>query len=96
MGVQDALVNQAYQLGGAGQAGFTSMIDAVQSGDWNRAAQEALNSRWNQQTPTRSNYLADVFRGQLGTGTNYPNTAPMNKPVSTYDTVPEYDYGTPN
>ena len=94
MGVQDALVNQAYQLGGAGQAGFTSMIDAVQSGDWNRAAQEALNSRWNQQTPTRSNYLADVFRGQLGTGTNYPNTAPMNKPVSTYDTVPEYNYDT--
>ena len=61
------------------------MIAAVEAGDWNRAADEAINSTWHSQTPTRSTHLANVFRNQTS---NYPSIQPPNKPVSTYDAVP--------
>ena len=62
--VQGALINQAFQLGGTGQKGFKNMIKAIEAGDMNKAATEALDSKWLKQTPKRANDLASILRGE--------------------------------
>lgn len=62
--VQNALVNQAYQLGATGQKGFEKMIKAIEDGDMNKAATEALDSDWFKQTPKRAMDLASILRGE--------------------------------
>ena len=59
--LQTALVSQAYQLGAAGQAGFTKMIDAINKGDWSTAIEEAKNSEWAGQTPKRVEALVEAI-----------------------------------
>ena len=62
--VQGALINQAFQLGGTGQKGFEKMIKAIEDGDMNKAASEALDSNWFSQTPKRALDLASILRGE--------------------------------
>lgn len=62
--VQGALINQAFQLGGTGQKGFENMIKAIEDGDMNKAATEALDSKWFNQTPKRAMDLASILRGE--------------------------------
>jgi lysozyme len=59
---QHTLISMAFQLGGAGLAKFKNMLAAIASGDWNLAADEALNSLAAQQTPYRWKRNANVFR----------------------------------
>lgn len=75
--LQDALTNQAYQLGGQGQAGFQRMIDAINRGDYDAAADEALNSRWAEQTPVRAEDLANSLRAE-----NIPAIRPEARPTA--------------
>lgn len=59
-----ALINMAYQMGVSGLAGFKKMLQAVEAGDWNRAADEMKDSQWFRETPARCERL----RKQMITG----------------------------
>ena len=62
--VQRALGNMAYQLGVAGVGRFTDMLDALEAGDRQLGAVEALDSRWaHKQTPERAKRVAILIRG---------------------------------
>jgi lysozyme len=53
------LVNMAFQMGIHGLLGFPGMLGAVRTGDYKAAAEHMLDSKWEQQTPTRAHRLAD-------------------------------------
>lgn len=57
-----ALISMRYQLGAGGFRKFQKMIEAANTGDWNRAAREALDSLWAQQTPERARRVANRLR----------------------------------
>lgn len=52
----------AFQMGINGLASFKNMLEAAQRFDYNRAAEEMLNSRWAQQTPERAKRMAEMMR----------------------------------
>ncbi len=60
--VKDALVNMRFNLGLFGLLQFKKMIDALKNKDYQRAAKEALDSRWAKQVGNRAHRIADVIR----------------------------------
>ena len=64
---RDAIINMAFQLGVGGLLKFKKMLDALNKCEWQRAANEALNSTWAEQTPGRAKRVA----GQIRTGEYY-------------------------
>ena len=56
-----ALTNMAFQLGVAGCLSFRKMWSALADEDWQRAHDEALNSRWAKQTPARAKRIAAIL-----------------------------------
>jgi len=58
---RDALIEMAYQLGGPRFSGFKRMIAAVNMRDWQAAYEEALDSRWAEQTPSRAHEIAGML-----------------------------------
>lgn len=58
---QDALTLMAFQLGKKGLAGFKKLRIAVLASDWQGAARQCLESRWNDQTPVRAKLCATLF-----------------------------------
>jgi len=69
--VQDGLTNMAFQLGGAGQSKFKKMREAVEAGDYTKAAFEADDSDWSEQTNVRSEDLVNVFLAQNPVQSNF-------------------------
>lgn len=61
-GRQRAVVNMAYQLGVNGLLQFKDMLAALRIGDYAKAEQEALNSKWAKQTPMRAKRIASMLR----------------------------------
>lgn len=59
--VQHALINMGFQLGINGLMGFKKMLTAIEAGDYERAASEALDSRWAEQTPGRAKEIANLI-----------------------------------
>ena len=59
---RQALCNMAFQMGVAGLLGFRNMLAAMRTGRFDRAAREALDSRWAKQTPARANEVAGMIR----------------------------------
>jgi lysozyme len=59
--IQQCLVNMAYQLGTNGLLSFRKMMAALENGNYQQAAIEALDSRWAQQTPNRANRIAVII-----------------------------------
>ena len=57
-----ALQDMAYNLGPDGLLSFENMLGALQSGAYNIAADEALNSLWAQQVGQRAQTVAQMFR----------------------------------
>lgn len=55
---QRSLVNMAFQLGIGGLLKFKKMLAAMDDEQWSTAANEALDSRWSQQTPERAKRIA--------------------------------------
>lgn len=84
-----ALINMAFQLGGAGvRRKFPSFVKAVHAEDWDRAADEMLwsngllkqkRSQWWIDTPERCELMAEKMRN----GTVVPDPEPELQPVST-------------
>lgn len=59
---QAALINMSFQLGVNGVLGFKKMVAAMESGLFNKAAEEALDSLWAKQTPKRAQRIAEQIR----------------------------------
>ena len=55
----------AYQLGVNGVGNFSKMLNALESGDRETAAIEALDSKWATQTPERAERVANMIGGDL-------------------------------
>ena len=60
---REVLVEMVYQLGAGGASRFARMLAALRAGDYGRAADEMLDSRWHGQTPARCEALAALMRG---------------------------------
>lgn len=59
---QRALAEMAFQLGLDGLLNFRRMRAALMDGDYERAADEALDSKWAAQTPNRARRVAAMIR----------------------------------
>ena len=55
---QAVIMNMAFNMGVAGVKGFEQMLKAVDDGDYERAAQEMLDSTWKKQVKGRATELA--------------------------------------
>ncbi|HEY9815588.1 MAG TPA: hypothetical protein V6D20_07295 [Candidatus Obscuribacterales bacterium] len=60
---QAALLDWRFQLGGAGIRAFKNTIRYLETGDYNQAGIEMLDSRWAHQTPTRAHEISRMVRG---------------------------------
>lgn len=60
--VQRALVYMAYQMGLNGLLGFKKTISLIRQQRYIEAADEALNSKWANQTPKRARRVAGMIR----------------------------------
>ena len=60
--VQQALANMAYQMGVSGLLGFRQTLSFIDQGKYAEAADEALDSRWAEQTPNRARRVSDLIR----------------------------------
>jgi lysozyme len=63
---QRVLAEMAFQLGNAGLLEFRKMFAAIESGDFDKAADEMLDSHWHQQTPGRAITLARMMQHGKG------------------------------
>ena len=59
---QMALINMVFNLGKTRLRKFRNMIDAVNRGDWESAANEAIDSRWYGQVGSRAIELVNLLR----------------------------------
>jgi hypothetical protein len=81
---QLVLVDQIYQMGKGGVAQFHKMLAAFAAADWDRAADEILDSQEHNQTPYRAHANAALLR---------KCNAPI--PVTPIDLVAELDLTEP-
>jgi lysozyme len=58
---QIALIDMCFNIGVQGLLGFTQMMLALESGDYQRASQEMLNSKWATQVGDRATCLANII-----------------------------------
>ena len=56
------LLSMGYQLGPRGLSNFVKFLGAMEAREYDRAAEEMLDSLWARQTPNRANRHADVIR----------------------------------
>lgn len=59
---QRALTNMAFQMGVDGLLGFKTTLALMQAGRFDEAAEQALKSKWAQQTPARAKRVTDMIR----------------------------------
>jgi lysozyme len=59
---QKVITDMTYQLGVGGVLKFKKMWAALKKGDYKKAADEMLDSRWAKQTPNRAKELAEIMR----------------------------------
>ena len=59
---QIALINMTFNLGKTRLRKFRKMIDAVNRGDWESAANEAIDSRWYGQVGSRAIEIVDILK----------------------------------
>lgn len=62
-GRRRALLNMAFNLGWPRLAGFKNMLGALQRGEYDAAAREALDSRWARQVGARADRIAKLLKG---------------------------------
>ena len=58
----EAIVQMVFQLGIAGVSRFHHMLRALRDGAYDKAADEALDSKWAEQTPERAERVAEQIR----------------------------------
>jgi lysozyme len=57
-----ALVAMVFQLGMPTVKKFKKMLAALEQGNWLEAADQALDSRWARQTPSRAKWVAEILK----------------------------------
>jgi len=57
-----ALADMRFQLGYYRFRSFKKMIDAVNDGNWGKAANEAFESKWRRQTPNRALEIIEMLK----------------------------------
>ena len=57
------MLDMAYQMGVNGLKGFKNMLRAIHDLDWEKAADELLDSNYARQTPNRAKRNAELLRG---------------------------------
>lgn len=60
-----ALANMCFNLGLPRLLGFKKMLAALEANDWQKAADEALDSKWARQVGDRSKRISDLIRGAV-------------------------------
>lgn len=60
--VQEILVNMMFNMGRPRLSGFKNFRAALDEGDWNRAADEMVDSRWYRQVGKRAERLEERMR----------------------------------
>ena len=73
--VQMALLDMVYQLGVDGLLGFHKMLAALARHDYPTAIQEAIDSAWDHETPSRVDRVVSVFRSQENAKFDTGNTS---------------------
>jgi lysozyme len=58
---QAAMVSMAHVMGVAGLETFTGMIGALQSKEWQQAANEVLSSKWATEEPDRAKRVSEML-----------------------------------
>jgi len=56
------LMEMCYQLGVTGVSKFKKALKAMEGGDWEKAADEMLDSKWAKQTPNRAKEMSNIIR----------------------------------
>ena len=56
------LMEMCYQLGVTGVSKFKKALKAMDDGDWEKAADEMLDSKWAKQTPNRAKEMSNIVR----------------------------------
>jgi lysozyme len=56
------LMEMCYQLGVTGVSKFKKALRAMDNSDWEKAADEMLDSKWAKQTPRRAKELSNIIR----------------------------------
>ena len=59
---KSVLMEMCYQLGVRGVSKFKKALKAMEDGDWEKAADEMLDSKWAKQTPGRAKEMSDIIR----------------------------------
>jgi len=59
---KEVLMEMCYQLGVTGVSKFKLALKAMEDGDWEKAADEMLDSKWAKQTPRRAKEMSDIIR----------------------------------
>jgi len=59
---QGVLINMAFQMGVDGLLGFKHTLKMIEQGEYEKAADAMLNSKWAQQTPNRAYRLSRQMR----------------------------------
>ena len=59
---KDVLMEMCFQLGVTGVSKFKKALKAMEDGDWEKAADEMLDSKWAKQTPNRAKEMSDIIR----------------------------------
>lgn len=60
--VQRALINMCFQLGFDGLKKFRKTLEHIRKGEYSKAADEALDSLWADQTPERAKQVTEWIR----------------------------------
>ena len=61
--VESVLIEMAFQLGLPRLKKFVNFIQGLKDQDYNKAADEMIDSRWAKQTPNRAYGLSEMIRG---------------------------------
>ena len=59
---EEILIEMCFQLGTTGVSNFKNMLKGLEEKDYNKAADEMLDSKWAKQTPNRANELSNMMR----------------------------------
>jgi len=59
---KSVLMEMCYQLGVTGVSKFKKALKAMDNSDWEKAADEMLDSKWAKQTPNRAKEMSNIIR----------------------------------
>ena len=61
--VEEVIIEMCYQLGIGGFSKFKKTIAFLKYGDFEKAGEEMLDSRWAKQTPNRARGMSEIVKG---------------------------------